>query len=262
MISSLTKKPMDTPTDTFYDDLADHYHLIFEDWSQSIERQAATIGPLLERYTNQVAPRVLDCACGIGTQTLGLSMRGHSLVASDQSRASVARAAREANLRGLKIQFHVADMRNLSSIPEENFDAVLAADNALPHLLLREDRDQALHEIAGKLRPGGILIATIRDYDHLIQTRPSIQAPLMYGPRGQRRIVHQLWDWDGEEYDVHLYLSFERSAQWTVKHYVSRYRALLRNDLSTSLHDAGFTAIQWLEPADTNFYQPVLIARK
>jgi glycine/sarcosine N-methyltransferase len=253
---------MDTPTDTFYDDLADHYHLLFEDWSQSIERQATALGPLLERYTNQLAPRVLDCACGIGTQTLGLSMRGHSLVASDQSRASVARVAREATLRGLNIQFHVAGMRTLSSIHEGNFDVVLAADNALPHLLLREDRNQALREIAGKLRPGGILVATIRDYDHLIQTRPSIQAPSMYGPRGQRRIVHQVWDWDGDEYDVHLYLSFEGSAQWTVKHYVSRYRALLRNDLSTSLHEAGFTTIQWLEPAETKFYQPVLIARK
>jgi glycine/sarcosine N-methyltransferase len=253
---------METATDTFYDDLADYYHLIFEDWNRSIERQAAILGPLLERYTDRAAPHVLDCACGIGTQTLGLSVRGHHLVASDLSRASVARAEREAALRGLKIQFHVADMRDLSLIQESTFDAVLAADNALPHLLLRKDRNQALQEMAGKLRPGGILLATIRDYDRFIQTQPAIQSPSFYGVRGNRRIVHQVWDWDGEEYDVHLYISLEKSAQWVVKHYVSRYHALLRNDLSTSLHDAGFITSQWLEPAETQFYQPVLIAKK
>ena len=27
-----------------YDDLADHYHLIFDDWERSMERQAALVG--------------------------------------------------------------------------------------------------------------------------------------------------------------------------------------------------------------------------
>jgi SAM-dependent methyltransferase len=248
--------------DTFYDDLADHYHLIFEDWNQSIEKQAAILGPLLERYTDRATPRVLDCACGVGTQTLGLSMRGHHLVASDLSRASIVRAKREAALRHLKIPFHVADVRDLSLIQEDNFDAVLAADNVLPHLLLTEDRNRALQEMAGKVRPGGVLLATWRDYDRLIQTRPATQPPAFYGVNGSRRIVHQIWDWDGEEYDVHLYISMETPAGWNVKHYVSRYRALLRDDLTVSLHEAGFTTVQWLEPLETLFYQPVLIAVK
>jgi glycine/sarcosine N-methyltransferase len=248
--------------DTLYDDLADHYHLMFEDWNRSIEKQAAILGPLLEKYTDRATPRVLDCACGIGTQTLGLSMRGHHLVASDLSRAAIARAKREAALRQLTIPFHIADMRNLSLIREDNFDAVLVADNALPHLLLKEDRNRALHEIAGKLRPGGVLLATCRDYDHLIQTRPATQPPAFYGVRGSRRIVHQVWDWDGEEYYIHLYISMETPAGWNVKHYVSRYCALLRDDLTASLHETGFTTAQWLEPSETLFYQPVLIAMK
>src|ERR1700734_2985440 len=132
---------------SFYDDLADDYHLIFEDWDKSIERQAAILGPLLEKYTGQVEPRVLDCACGIGTQSIGLSLRGHHLVASDLSQTSVSRAESEAVHRGATIQFHLADMRNLSVISEGEFDAVIAADNAIPHLLLMKDRDQALQEM-------------------------------------------------------------------------------------------------------------------
>ena len=248
--------------ETFYDDLAAHYHLIFADWDESIARQGAILGPLLENCTGLSTLRILDCACGIGTQTLGLAKRGHSLVASDMSRASVARAQREARRREANVRFHVADMRDLSGVSGENFDVVLAADNALPHLLLDSDRDRALQEMAGKLRPGGIMAASIRDYDHLLETRPSVQQPSFFGDRGSRRIVHQIWDWDGAEYDVHLHIAFESSAGWTAKHYVSRYRALLREDLAPSFQKAGFIDVQWLEPEATSFYQPIVIAKK
>ncbi len=32
---------------SFYEPLADHYHLIFDDWDQAIERQARILNPLL-----------------------------------------------------------------------------------------------------------------------------------------------------------------------------------------------------------------------
>ena len=249
-------------TEVFYDDLAEHYHLLFEDWSQSVTRQAAVLGPLIEQYTGLPAARILDCSCGIGTQTLGLTQRGHKLVASDLSRSAVARGLREARRLGVDVQFHVADMRDLSSIPQQDFDAVLTADNALPHLLSDQDLEQALQQMAGTLCRNGILMATVRDYDALIATRPAIQSPLFFRDGGRRRIVHQVWDWEGGEYDVHLYLSIEGSGGWTSKHYVSRYRALLRADLTRSFEKAGFAEVRWLEPEVTSFYQPIVVARK
>ncbi len=248
--------------ESFYDDLAEHYHLIFEDWDMSIERQALILGPLLEQYVGRSGLRILDCACGIGTQALGLAQMGHGFVASDLSRSSVARAQREAGRRGVEIQFHVADMRDLNPVAGNDFDVVLAGDNALPHLLSNDDLDRACRQMAGKLTHDGILVATVRDYDQLIQTRPAMQPPTFFGDSGRRRIVHQVWDWDGTEYDVHLYISFEEGGEWSSKHYVSRYRALLRADLTISLEKAGFTEVQWAEPEATSFYQPIVIARK
>ena len=248
-------------TEIFYDDLAEHYHLIFEDWDKSIERQTSIFGRLLEEYTGRSVLRILDCACGIGTQALGLAQMGHKVVASDLSRSSVARAQREARRLGVEIQFHIADMRDLSSVDGKDFDVVLVGDNALPHLLSTEDLDRAVQQMASKLRPEGLLVATVRDYDRLIQTRPAIQPPSFFGDLGRRRIVHQVWDWDGSQYDVHLYISFEGSAGWISKHYVSRYRAMLRTELNASLERAGFTDVQWLEPDATLFYQPIVIAR-
>jgi glycine/sarcosine N-methyltransferase len=248
--------------EAFYEELAEFYHLMFEDWNRSIAAQAAVIGPILERYTGKASPYVLDCACGIGTQTLGLAQRGHILVGSDLSKAAVARASTEAKLRNLDVTFHVADMRTLSTVPEAGFDAVLIADNALPHLLTQSDLDYAVGRIAAKLKDSGILLATIRDYDQLISTRPTMLGPTFYEQEGRRRFVHQVWRWEGEQYELHLYLTLQMQSEWRVKYFVSRYRALQRRDLNLALQAAGFTDIQWLEPGFTTFYQPIVVATK
>jgi glycine/sarcosine N-methyltransferase len=248
--------------ETFYDDLAEHYHLIFENWDRSIARQLTILGPILERCTGKISPYILDCACGIGTQTLGLAQRGYTLVASDLSRAAVERAKREAQQRHLAIQFHFCDMLELRGIPESNFDAVIAADNALPHLLSQTALEQALTQIAEKLAPSGVFLATLRDYDKLIATRPTVQPPAFYSQENGERVVHQIWNWHGNEYDMHLYLTLPTETGWTVKHFHSRYRTLLRTDLNRALLASGFRSVEWLEPEDTSYYQPIVIARK
>ncbi len=246
----------------FYDDLAAFYHLIFEDWNRSITTQASVLGPILERLTGKASPYVLDCACGIGTQTIGLAQRGHVLVGSDLSESTIARAKTEAQERNLDVTFRVADIRDLRTVPETGFDAVVIADNALAHLLSQRDLEQATVTIAAKLKDAGILLATIRDYDHLLSTRPTIQAPAFYDEDGNRRITHQVWQWDGEQYTLHLYLTLQTEREWKVKHFVSRCRALRRSDLEHALLTAGFCKIQWLEPSATSFYQPIVIAIK
>jgi glycine/sarcosine N-methyltransferase len=248
--------------EAFYDELAEFYHLMFEDWNRSIAFHAAVIGPILERYTGKASPYVLDCACGIGTQTLGLAQRGHILVGSDLSREAVARASKEAQRRNLDVTFHVADMRTLSTVPEAGFDAVLVADNALPHLLSQSDLERAVGEMSAKLKDSGILVATLRDYDHLISTRPTMQPPAFYEQEGRRRFVHQVWRWEQGQYELHLYLTLQTQNEWSVKHFVSRYRALQRQELNLALRSAGFTNIQWLEPGSTSFYQPIVVAIK
>jgi glycine/sarcosine N-methyltransferase len=248
--------------EVFYDDLAESYHLMFENWDHSIARQASILGPVLEQYTGKVSAYVLDCACGIGTQALGLAQRGHILVGSDLSKSAIARATHEARMRDLDIPFHVADMRNLSVIPENGFDAVLIADNALPHLLSQSDLEQAIIEIAAKLKDSGILLATLRDYDHLLSIRPTMQEPAFYEQDGKTRFVHQVWQWHGEQYALHVYITLETENGWRVKHFASTYRALRRSDLNQALHAAGFADIRWLEPGTTSFYQPIVVATK
>ena len=76
-----------------------------------------------------------------------------------------------------------------------------------------------------------------------------------------RRIYHQVWDWTGDrQYTTHLYITQETNAGWTCRHFVSIYRAVLRDELTEFLRRAGFTNVRWLMPADSGFYQPLVLA--
>lgn len=252
---------LDHKVPDFYDSLAPHYHLIFEDWDRSIDRQAKVLDHLLKAQLQDRPLKILDCACGIGTQAIGFALNGHQVTASDLSEAAVKRARHEARIRGLDISFFVSDMTSMAEIREDNFDVAAAMDNALPHLTGEQVRC-ALRVAASKLAPNGLFAASIRDYDELVQQRPTSQQPAFYGDPGERRIVHQVWDWlDAKRYAVHLYIGEESNQAWTTRHFVSEYRCILRSELSNELESAGFKDVRWLMPGQSGYYQPIVLAR-
>jgi glycine/sarcosine N-methyltransferase len=100
-----------------YDKLAEHYHLMFENWEASIERQAAALSSILKGECGLASTaRILDCACGIGTQVLGLAKAGFRVSGCDISPKAVRRARIEASQRGLDIQLSVANMLDLAPL--------------------------------------------------------------------------------------------------------------------------------------------------
>lgn len=247
-----------------YDDFAAHYHLIFENWNASIARQAAVLTRILDRECGDARPvRVLDCACGIGTQSLGLAMNGFDVTGCDVSSGAIQRARSEASQRGVSIPFSVANMMQLSSIPQTNFDAVICIDNALPHLETDRELLRAAQQVYGKLRPGGSFIGSIRDYDQLLVERPTNQQPNFYSDDGGKRIVFQIYDWiDERRYRFHLYITRNTGSAWHTVHLTSTYRAVLRNELRGILAQAGFSNARWLLPPESGFYQPIFIAQR
>jgi len=244
-----------------YDELSAYYHLMFESWDASIARQAAVLGPLLEQSCDGTSVQVLDAACGIGTQAIGLAFRGHQVTGSDLSAAATARARVEAVSRDLAIPFYTADVRDLSDVPGAPFGAVLMADNAMAHLLTEDDVCRAARSIAHKLQPGGVFLASMRDYDTLARERPAFHGPAFFDDGGKRRIVHQVWDWTAEHYyTMHLHITFETGAGWEYHHFTSAFHAIPRSMVTGALSKAGFS-MRWLEPAESGYYQPVVLAR-
>jgi glycine/sarcosine N-methyltransferase len=247
-----------------YDKLAAHYDQIFENWEESIVRQATALSRILHNECGHRLPiRVLDCACGIGTQSIGLALKGFDIEGCDLSPGAIQRARLEASNRGLSVPFAVANMLQLSSIPRSCFDAVICIDNALAHLESDGQLLQAAQQAYGKLRVGGSFIGSIRDYDRLVIERPTMQGPSFFSDNGRRRIVFQIWDWlDERRYRFHLYITRSTESEWQTVHFSSTYRTVLRSELDDILNRAGFTNVRWLLPADSGFYQPIFVANR
>ncbi|MER7578433.1 class I SAM-dependent methyltransferase [Kitasatospora sp. NPDC097691] len=251
-----------SPIARFYDAFAAGYHLLYADWEASVARQGAALDTLIRDRLGDRAAEVLDCACGIGTQAIGLAGRGHRVTGTDISPVAAGRAAVEAARFGLDLPIATADMRQLP-FSDGCFDVVVCADNALPHLLTPGDVLAALGEMRRVLRPGGLLLLTTRPYDELRRSRPSSTPPQTTEREGRRSVVFQLWQWheDGERYDLELFqLLRDDAGQWRVDAHRSTYWALTRAQSSGYAEEAGFTGAAWREPADNGFFQPVLIA--
>jgi len=244
----------------FYDRLAPFYHLIFPDWEASIARQAAALDGLLRERFGPGPLSVLDVACGVGTQALGLAALGHAVTASDVSAAAVARARREAEKRSLRIDFSVADMRAAYTHHNKQFDVVIACDNAVPHLLSDAELLTAFGQMAACARPGGDVLITVRDYDK--EDRAGVQVK-PYGVRdegGARYLVFQVWGFHGELYDLAMYFVEDRGAAECITHVMrSRYYAVGTDKLMALMRQGGLVEV---ERIDGRFYQPVLLGRR
>ncbi|MBT2412440.1 class I SAM-dependent methyltransferase [Streptomyces sp. ISL-12] len=250
----------------FYDELADDYHLIYPDWDASIRRQ----GDALDALIGEERAAVLDCSCGIGTQAIGLALRGHRVTGTDLSPRAAARAAREATCRGLSLRTAAADMRRLP-FPDGRFGVVVCADNSLPHLLTERDVRAALAEMRRVLRPAGLLLVSTRPYDDLLRDRPTSTPPQVHrvtdraggGDGGDRTVTFQLWHWhdDGEHYDLEHFQLLPADGEWRVRVRRTTYWALGQDRLAGLAAEAGFVDAGWRMPRRTGFFQPLLVAR-
>lgn len=263
----------------FYDGLAEAYHLLFADWDASVRRQGEILDQLIVGQLGAVpglspgaaSRRVLDCSCGIGTQAIGLALRGYRVHGTDLSPAAVARAQREAERLGATLTTEVADLRALDRLRlqdgrgEGGFDVVLSCDNAIPHLLSDADLRLAAEGMAVKLQPDGLLVVSIRDYDAIIQQRPRSELPRVFDRPEGRQIAFQVWDWSetSPTYTVHQFITRETAdGSWATHHDSTVYRTLQRAELAEIVQAAGLREVQWRLPDETGYYQPILTARK
>ena len=242
----------------FYNSMAAQYDRLFEDWKAETRRQALILDRLFGDLGFDRNARLLDCACGIGTQAIGLAELGFAVSASDFSRGALSQAEKRALDRGVQIKFAWADFRCLEDVFSETFDILIAMDNALPHMLSEEDLKTALKSMAGRVRKGGIFAASIRDYDRLLEEKPGYSSPYIHHTEKEKRVSFQTWDWSGDHYRLTQYI-IEDGPSLKISKFDSEYRAVTRKELTGLLLEAGFTDVLWKFPEETKFYQPVVI---
>ncbi len=260
--ASATRQPFDMHRSfegigAFYDALSPFYHLIYQDWNASVDRQAQQLDSIIREYWGDRVHDVLDAACGIGTQAIGLARRGYSVTATDLSGESLERARRSAIERGVSIEVAVDDMRTLESQRGRRFDLVIACDNAIPHLLTDADILAALRALHERLRPGGGCILSVRDYAVMDMTGTKL-VPFGVRRDGDKRyIVFQVWECDDVGYNLHFYFVEDQPGATPITHVVrSRYRSLTIDKLVEFMRQSGFQDVKRI---DGRFFQPLVL---
>jgi glycine/sarcosine N-methyltransferase len=247
----------------FYDDFAEHYHLVYGDgWHRAIRRQGEALDALI-RSQLRSARSVLDCSCGVGTQAIGLAMRGYEVTGTDISERSLARAVETARDFNVALRTARADFRDLGAL-DDDFDVVMSCDNAIPHLLDDDDVDLVLQQMHDKLRPGGLLIASTRDYEAALAERERTFPPLDV-PGPPRKLVVRVHEWDGPDdlrYTIRFLILTQTATGWEVTEHATRYRALPAARLTAAAERAGLENVEWLTAGQAHFHQPVLLARR
>jgi SAM-dependent methyltransferase len=150
------------------------------------------------RYLDRYLPSqgaILEVGVATGRYTLELAKRGYRLTAVDLS-AKLIDACRERIVgEGLadRVRFVVADARDLSSVEEAGFDAVLLM-GPLYHLVVEADRRLALREAFDRLREGGVIFSSfisrfgimgdlVKNLPHWIEDQAEVRSLIESGRR-------------------------------------------------------------------------------
>jgi glycine/sarcosine N-methyltransferase len=247
---------------SFYDAISEGYHFGLGAWRTSVERYGTALEALLGARLGRPGPwEVLDCSCGIGTQAIGIALHGHRVKGTDLSAASLARAQREASSFGVVLETAVVDMRRLADEAGGPFDVVLTGGNSLAHFD-REGLGEVFRSARAVLEPGGVFLATVRDYDRVAPERPRFVDGHVHDADDGRRISFQLWDWEpeGHAYTMDWVFLRDRGGDLEVTRERTYLHAHLRAELSEALAAAGFEDVRWHMPDRSGLVEPAVTA--
>jgi SAM-dependent methyltransferase len=139
--------------------------------------------------------------------------------------------------------------------------ARLSFDNSLPHLLPDADLLAAFRELLSVLRPGGVVLCSVRDYERIDRNATSTHA---YGTRWRGGVEYRLrqdWVWrDAAHYDATMVIEEKRADGWReVVRTTMTYYAVSIARLMELMREAGFVGVA---RDDSALYQPVLIGHR
>ena len=225
------------------------------------KEQAEILHKLFENNGFNQSARILDCACGIGTQSIGLATMGYNVTASDISDGELVEARARALKNSVDIRFEYADFCALNETFTEQFDIIIAMDNALPHMLSEHALAAAIKSITKQIVIGGMFVASIRDYDALLMDKPPYSPPYIHKNNNGQKVSFQTWEWEGDNYKLIQYIIDDEETLHISK-FECEYRATRREEMTKLLMENGCSEVIWKFPEETGFYQPIVIAKK
>jgi SAM-dependent methyltransferase len=247
--------------ESYYNQLAPFYRYLFQDWEKSVVWHAEVLDSVIREFFGPQVKHILDAACGIGTQSIGLAQLGYQVVASDVSATELELAHQEATKRSLNLKFVLADMRKLRQVHERVFDLVIACDNVIPHLLSEADILWVFQQFYACTTEEGGCIISVRDYANMdLGGRRFLPRTVHQTPEG-RVILFDIWEFDGAYYDFTTYIIEDQGERHISTHAIrgGRYYCVTIATLERLFGKAGFRKVAIVRE---KYHQPILVAMK
>lgn len=233
-------------TSDYYRAIAQHYHLFYEDWWETVDRERQRLDALLAPRKVQT---VLDASCGTGTQAIGLAQQGYLVTACDASAEMVEEAARRAATAGVesRIRFVVHDMATLDQSLSGPYDAVISLGNSFPHLGPGR-RERALLALSALLAEGGVLLIGMRNWDKILAERPQFVPRRVSKVNGHRLVMFDVWDYLGDDEIIFttFFVRFD-GEQWRVDTHSLTYYPLRALDFMRLARGVGLRVVEQVD---------------
>jgi SAM-dependent methyltransferase len=244
-------------TENYYDQIAPFYKYLYPDWEQSLRKQADQLDSVIRDFFDESLLTILDAACGIGTQSIGLAQRGYRVTACDISAQELEYARKESDNHRTNVAFRVADMRTIWDTLQMQFDLVIACDNAVPHLLSNDEILQAFVQFYQCSKSGCLI--SVRDYATMQRT-PFYPRVIHQTAQG-RLVVFDVREFENDFYKMTTYMIDDRgSDDVNISTFRGgRYYCVAIETLEHLLKQSGFREVTVLQE---RFFQPLLVARK
>ena len=255
----ISKTDYEYESSSYYNQLAPIYGVILPGWEDYMKDEAKTIDNLFRQYAKIDVKQVLDCTCGIGVQSIALSLLGYDVYASDNNRAMIEQAEKNSKKYAVSIRPSVVDCTRMDEYYHTSFDAIISIDNALPHLKTMENLEKCFRAVQKLLKPGGVFLASFRDYAELLKTKPISAYPLRKNTVGNSTYtILKTWSWNNNICTSDQYVIEETPSNRYLYYGSYDQLAVTGNELCQLCKSIGFAGIYWIYPSEIDYYQPVL----
>lgn len=214
------------------------------DWDSRLKREMPYILSLIDNIEN---PRVLDIACGSGRHAVALASLGAEVVGIDYSKTMIQAGEQHARTKGVTPKFIVADMENIKTVVEGQFDLIICLGNSLALVHDIAILKRVVKDIFDLLKDGGSFLAQVLNFEEIhwtgFRTFPSKLGKLS---NGEEITFSRLFEHTDYPYSSTLVMSaFRKEGEdWTSE--VSTQKVLnLKYDLMKNiLEETGFNKVE------------------
>jgi SAM-dependent methyltransferase len=221
----------------FYDALAADYDAM-TGFDQRFAAEQGFFASMVEKYKIKTA---LDAGCGAGAHALLLARLGVAVTAVDASEEMLRAAAHHADAMRLPVTLRRIDLfRDTDSILER-FDAAFCMGNTIAHAGSVDEAQKAIGGLLALLRPGGILVVQLLNFERILKDCPRIINRKTVGDATYVR--YYSYDKDTIVFKI---LTMRRTGARVVRTLITtRLCPLRRKDLAEAFVSSGLTPLMY-----------------